>query len=71
MDAMEAVAIIILIIAIVILVYYYLLNSPAAMGKLQEIVPKRADAHMDEVLGKSNWSAAFFFPIFGSHLIKS
>ena len=54
MDAMEAVAIIILIIAIVILVYYYLLNSPAAMGKLQEIVPKRADAHMDEVLGKSN-----------------
>ena len=54
MDAMEAVAIIILVIAIVILVYYYLLNSPDTMDKLREVVPKRADAHMDEVLGKNN-----------------
>lgn len=54
MDAIEAVAIIILVIAIVILVYYYLLNSPATMDKLRDVVPKRADAHMDEVLGKNN-----------------
>ena len=54
MDSMEAVAIIILVIAIVILVYYYLLNSPDTMDKLRDVVPKRADAHMDEVLGKNN-----------------
>ena len=53
MDAMEAVAIIILIIAIFILVYYYLLNSPETMTKIRNAVPDRADAHMDEVLGKN------------------
>ena len=57
MDAMEAVAIIILIIAIVILVYYYLLNSPETMTKIRKVVPERADAHMDEVLGKTPDSA--------------
>ena len=54
MDAMEAVAIIILVIAIVILVYYYLLNSPETVSKLRSVVPERADAHMDEVLGKNS-----------------
>ena len=54
MDAMEVVAIIILIVAIVILVYYYLLNSPATMDKLRNVVPTSADAHMDEVLGKNS-----------------
>lgn len=54
MDAMEVVAIIILIVAIVVLVYYYLLNSPATMDKLRNVVPTSADAHMDEVLGKSS-----------------
>jgi len=53
MDAMEAVAVIILIVAIVILVYYYLLNSPATMNKLRSYVPTNADAHMNEILGKS------------------
>lgn len=51
MEAIEAVAIIILVIAIIILVYYYLLNSPETTQKLKNIVPKTADAHMDEVLG--------------------
>ena len=54
MDAMEAVAIIILVIAIVVLVYYYLLNTPETMAKIRSVVPDRADAHMDEVLGKSS-----------------
>ena len=55
MDAMEVVAVLILIAAIVVLVYYYLLNSPATMDKLKNIVPTSADAHMNEVL-KSNSS---------------
>ena len=54
MDAMEVVAVIILIVAIVILVYYYLLNSPVTMNKLRSYVPTSADAHMNEILGKSN-----------------
>ncbi len=53
MDAMEAVAVIILIVAIVILVYYYLLNSPTTMDRLRSYVPASADAHMNEILGKS------------------
>ena len=39
MDAMEVVAVIILIVAIAVLVYYYLLNSPATMDKLRNVVP--------------------------------
>ena len=54
MDAMEVVAVIILIVAIAILVYYYLLNSPATMDKLKNIVPTTADAHMDEVLNNNS-----------------
>ena len=54
MDAMEVVAIIILIIAIVVLIYYYLLNSPETVEKIRSYVPKSADAHMDEVLGKNS-----------------
>lgn len=54
MEAIEAVAIIILIIAIVILVYYYLLNSPETAKRIRSYVPKTADAHMDEVLGKNS-----------------
>lgn len=54
MDAMEVVAVIILIVAIIILVYYYLLNSPGSMSKLRSYVPTTADAHMNEILGKSN-----------------
>ena len=57
MDAMEAVAVVILILAIVILVYYYLLNSPGTMNKLRSYVPASADAHMDEILGRSNNSS--------------
>lgn len=53
MEAMEAVAIVILIIAIIVLIYYYLLNSPETAEKLRSYVPKTADAHMDEVLGKN------------------
>ena len=51
---MEIVAVIILIVAIIVLVYYYLLNSPDTMDKLRNYVPTSADAHMDEVLGKSS-----------------
>ena len=51
---MEVVAVIILIVAIAILVYYYLLNSPATMDKLKNIVPTTADAHMDEVLNNNS-----------------
>ena len=54
MDAMEAVAVIILVVAIVVLVYYYLLNTPATMNKLRSYVPTSADAHMNEILGKSD-----------------
>lgn len=54
MEAMEVVAVVILIVAIVVLVYYYLLNSPATMNKLRSYVPTSADAHMDEILGRSN-----------------
>ena len=54
MDAMEAVAVIILIIAIVVLVYYYLLNSPSTVDKIRSYVPTNADAHMNEILGKSS-----------------
>ena len=54
MEAMEAVAIIILIIAIVVLIYYYLLNSPETAQKIRSYVPKSADAHMNEVLGKNS-----------------
>ena len=54
MEAIEAVAIMILVIAIIILVYYYLLNSPETAQKLRNIVPKTADAHLDEVLGKDS-----------------
>ena len=54
MDAMEAVAVMILILAIVILVYYYLLNSPATMDRIRSYVPTNADAHMNEILGKSD-----------------
>ena len=57
MEAIEAVAILILVIAIIILIYYYLLNSPETAQKLRNVVPKTADAHLDEVLGKnSNYS---------------
>ncbi len=59
MDAMEAVAVIILIAAIVILVYYYLLNSPSTMDKLRSYVPTNADAHMNEILGKSNQDVGY------------
>ena len=54
MDAMEVVAVIILILAIIILVYYYLLNSPSAMDRLRGYVPTSADAHMNEILGRSS-----------------
>ena len=54
MDAMEAVAVMILILAIVILVYYYLLNSPTTMDRIRSYVPTNADAHMNEILGKSD-----------------
>ena len=54
MEAIEAFAIIILIIAIIILIYYYLLNSPETAQKLRSYVPKTADAHMDELLGKNS-----------------
>ena len=54
MDAMEVVAVIILIVAIAVLVYYYLLNSPATMDKLRNVVPTSADAHMNEILGKND-----------------
>ncbi len=54
MEAIEAVAIIILVIAIIILIYYYLLNSPETAQKLRNVVPKTADAHLDEVLGKDS-----------------
>ena len=54
MDAMEAVAVIILVLAIVVLIYYYLLNSPATMDKVRSFVPTNADAHMNEILGKSD-----------------
>lgn len=54
MEAIEAVAIMILIIAIIILIYYYLLNSPETAQKLKNIVPKTADAHLDEVLGRNS-----------------
>ena len=54
MEAIEAVAIIILIIAILILVYYYLLNSPETAQKLRNIVPRTADAHLNEVLGNNS-----------------
>ena len=53
MDAMEIVAVIILIVAIAVLVYYYLLNSPATVDKLRGYVPASADAHMNEILGRS------------------
>ena len=54
MEAIEAVAILILVIAIIILIYYYLLNSPETTQKLRSYVPKTADAHMDELLGKNS-----------------
>ncbi|WP_405304375.1 hypothetical protein [Methanobrevibacter sp.] len=54
MEAIEVVAILILIIAIIILIYYYLLNSPETTDKLRNFVPKTADAHLDEVLGKDS-----------------
>lgn len=54
MEAIEVVAILILIIAIIILIYYYLLNSPETADKLRSFVPKTADAHLDEVLGKDS-----------------
>ncbi|WP_407421887.1 hypothetical protein [Methanobrevibacter sp.] len=54
MEAIEAVAIIILIIAILILIYYYLLNSPETAKKLRNVVPKTADAHLDQVLGNNS-----------------
>ena len=54
MDAMEVVAVIILIVAIAVLVYYYLLNSPATMDKLRNVVPTSADAHMNQVLGRDS-----------------
>ena len=54
MEAIEAVAIIILIIAILILIYYYLLNSPETAQKLRNIVPKTADAHLNEVLSSNS-----------------
>ena len=59
MDAMEAVAVIILVVAIVVLVYYYLLNSPATVNKLRSYVPTSADAHMNEILGRSNHDAEY------------
>ncbi len=59
MDAIEAVAILILVVAIVILVYYYLLNSPATVDKLRNIVPESADAHMDEVLSKHKTTSEY------------
>ena len=59
MDAMEAVAVIILVVAIVVLVYYYLLNSPATVNKLRSYVPTSADAHMNEILGRSNQDAEY------------
>ena len=54
MEAIEAVAILILVIAIIILIYYYMLNSPETAQKLKNFVPKTADAHLDEVLGKDS-----------------
>ena len=54
MEAIEVVAILILIIAIILLIYYYLLNSPETTDKLRNFVPKTADAHLDEVLGKDS-----------------
>ena len=54
MEAIEAVAVVILVMAIVILIYYYLLNSPATMNRLKGYIPTTADAHMDEILGKSS-----------------
>ena len=54
MEAIEAVAIIILIIAILILIYYYLLNSPETAQKLRNIVPRTADAHLNEVLSSNS-----------------
>ena len=54
MEAIEAFAIIILVIAIIILIYYYLVNSPDTAQKLRSYVPKTADAHMNEVLGKDS-----------------
>ncbi len=62
MDAMEVVAVIILIVAIVVLVYYYLLNSPATMSKIRSYVPTNADAHMNEILGKSNDDVNYDLP---------
>ncbi|WP_407376841.1 hypothetical protein [Methanobrevibacter sp.] len=59
MDAMEVVAILILIVAIVVLVYYYLLNSPATMDKLRGYVPTTADAHMNEILGRSGGNTEY------------
>jgi hypothetical protein len=53
MDALEIVAVIILIVAIAVLVYYYLLNSPTTMDRLRGYVPTSADAHMNEILGRS------------------
>ena len=53
MDALEIIAVIILIVAIAVLVYYYLLNSPTTMDRLRGYVPTSADAHMDEILGRS------------------
>ena len=53
MDALEIVAVIILIVAIAVLVYYYLLNSPTTMDRLRGYVPASADAHMNEILGRS------------------
>ena len=54
MEAIEAVAILILVVAIIILIYYYLLNSPEAADRIRSYVPKTADAHLDEVLGKNS-----------------
>ena len=54
MEAIEAVAVVILIVAIVILIYYYLLNSPSTVSKLKSYVPSTADAHMNEILGRTS-----------------
>ncbi|WP_298523324.1 hypothetical protein [uncultured Methanobrevibacter sp.] len=59
MDAMEVVAVIILILAIIILVYYYLLNSPSTMDRLRGYVPTSADAHMNEILGRSSDNSGY------------
>ncbi len=56
MEAIEAVAILILVVAIIILIYYYLLNSPETAQKIKNVVPKTADAHLDEVLGRNSAS---------------